>query len=319
MLTFADPLVWLLAPLPLAVALLAPARREAPAGALVVPGTVAAALERHALASAAGPVPVLAWLCWLGVVAALAGPQVPRPAAALPTTGREIYLVVDISGSMRREDFVLGGRLAPRIDVVKAVAGDFIGRRGGDRVGLALFAEQAYIASPASFDLGLVRHALGDARIGIVGTSTAIGDGLGLALKRLRASDAWSRVVVLLSDGSNTAGRVRPEDAARLAGELGVTIHTIALGTEEKTGGPGAEADAVDVETLGAIAAAGRGRMFRVRTTEELAAVYRAIDALEASAATAPPAALVRDLWPYPAAAAFLAALAHLVARRRSA
>lgn len=317
--TFAHPLVFLLAPLPLLVVLLAPATQRAARAVLQVPGSVAAILDRAGSETPGRAMPLLPWLCWLSLVLALAAPQRPLPVSALPTSGREIYLVIDVSGSMRRDDFLIAGQKVSRLDAVKSAASDFIARRGGDRIGLALFAEQAYVAAPASFDLAVVRGALADATIGVIGTSTAIGDGLGLALKRLRSSDARSRVVVLLSDGSNTAGRVAPDDAARLAADLGITVHTIAFGTEEKTNGPGAEADAVDTETLSAIATAGRGRMFRVRTTEELAEVYRAIEALEASAANAPPAALVQALWPYAAAAAFGLAMAMLLRRARPA
>jgi Ca-activated chloride channel family protein len=307
--SLASPLALLLLPLPLLARPFLPPRAVEPAQALPVPEDVARALDLHAARGGRGMPPVLPWLAWALLVLAMAGPQITRTQAALPTSGREIYLAIDLSGSMGRDDFLLDGRRTSRIDAVRQVAGDFIARRAGDRIGLALFAEKAYLAAPASFDLALVRQALQEAQIGVVGTSTAIGDGLGLALKRLRDSEARSRLIVLLSDGTNTAGVVRPEEAARLAADLGIRVHTIALGTVDKTDGPGAEADAVDYPALRAIAQASGGEAFRVRTTEELSLVYAEIEALEATGAAAPPASIAWELWPYAAAAAYLALL----------
>jgi Ca-activated chloride channel family protein len=227
-------------------------------------------------------------------------------------------LVLDLSGSMERTDFKLEGKTVRRLDAVKVVAAEFARRRAGDRIGLVFFAEQAEMAAVPTFDVAAVEAAIREASIGVLGRSTAIGDGLGLALKRLRESTSPSKVVVLLSDGTSTAGAVGPRAAADLARRLGIRVHTIALGVDEAlsdtSGGVGS---LVDTATLEAIAAASGGEAFRVRSTEDLRAVTAAIESLEAGEAEAPPAAVAEPLWPWPAGAAFLAATALFLMQRR--
>lgn len=308
MLQLATPAALVLLPLPLLLRLLPPAP---PQSGLRVPAGIAARLQAGGTepdGAAARPA-ALPWLCWVALVLALAGPQVARPSPALPASGRDIMLALDLSGSMERRDFRLDGAPSRRVDVVRRAADEFIARRAGDRIGLVLFAEQAYVAAPLSFDLAGVRDALAEVEIGLAGRSTAIGDGLGLAVKRLRAAPGPSRLVVLLSDGSNNAGAVRPADAARLARDLGVRVDTIAFGSESEEDGTPSD---LDPEALAAIARQSGGRAFRVRTTEELDRVYDTIDALEGSPARAPPAVVAEALWPYPAALALIACLAVL-------
>lgn len=314
MTALATPLALLLLPLPLLALWLLPAR-PAPVGAVRVPATVADRLGASAAASArAGRIRLaVAALAWVLMVVALAGPQRVLPAAAVPASAREIVLAIDLSGSMEQKDLLLDGKPAKRIDVVKAVARDFIRRRAGDRIGLVLFAEQAAVAAVPTFDLAAVQAALEGATIGVLGRSTAIGDGLGLAVKRLKDSTAPSRVVVLLSDGTTTAGAVGPRAAAALARSLGIRVHTIALGRDEELQGSAGVASLVDTATLGDIAAASGGQSFRVRTTADLEAVADAIGRLEAGKADAPPVAIAEALWPWPAGVA-LALLAGLLA-----
>ncbi|WP_407068125.1 VWA domain-containing protein [Methylobacterium crusticola] len=236
-------------------------------------------------------------------------------AAALPASGREIVLALDLSGSMERIDFALDGRTTSRLAAVKRVGADFIRRRAGDRIGLVIFADQADVAAAPSFDTAAVARALEEARIGLVGRSTGIGDGLGLALKRLADAPGPAKVVILLSDGANNAGQTTPRDVAILARELGVRVHTIALGPRDLADADG-EQDVVDSEALRDVAATSGGRFFRVRTSDDLAAVADAIDALEGGSARAPPVPLRRDLWPWPGAVALMSAVALLLARR---
>lgn len=317
--SLAAPLALVLLPLPLlALRLLPPARGAT--GALFVPAALAERLEGQSGPRAAGPIeagrrllPALLWLC---LVVALAGPRIVVPSDALPASGRDIVLALDLSGSMEQVDFELDGEAVSRLDAVKAVAIDFVRRRAGDRVGLVVFAETAYFAAPPTHDIEAVAGAVRDAAIGISGRSTAISDGLGLALKRLQGSDSAARIVVLLSDGVDTSGTVEPKDAANLARTLGVRVHTIALGplaTDE----PGASRDAVDAETLRVVAEASGGTAFRVRTTADLEAVARSIDAMEASHQGAPTVEVHRELWIYPAALAFALALLILLDERR--
>ncbi len=199
--------------------------------------------------------------------------------AALPMSGRDIMLVLDVSGSMEAKDFTLDGQPVRRLDAVKAVTRDFLRRRAGDRIGLVFFAENAELAAVPTFDIAAIQDVLADTEIGMLGRSTAIGDGLGLALKRLKDSSSASKVVVLLSDGANTAGIVSAQAAAQLARALGVRVHSIALGSDTAAGEGAAEQ--VDAAALEAIAATTGGEAFRVRTTDDLRTVTAAIDALE--------------------------------------
>lgn len=308
--SLAAPLALLLLPLPLlAMRLLPPA--SGGSGALLVPGVVGDRLEnqdRRGPGLAAASRRLLPALLWLCLVVALAGPRVTLPSAALPASGRDIVLALDLSGSMERVDFELEGAPVSRLEAVQRVAVDFVRGRAGDRVGLVIFAETAFFAAPPTHDVEAVAQAVQGATIGISGRSTAISEGLGLALKRLQESQAASRVVILLSDGVETSGTVEPTDAARLAGELGIRVHTIALGplaTDEAGGGR----DAVDAPTLRAVAEASGGTAFRVRTMEDLEAVARSLDAMEASPQGAPVVEVYRELWVYPAGLAFALAL----------
>jgi Ca-activated chloride channel family protein len=235
--------------------------------------------------------PLLLSLVWLGLVVAAARPQWIGDPVELPNSGRDLMLAVDISGSMRVEDMQAGDRLVRRIDAVKVIASDFIGRRRGDRLGLILFGSNAYLQSPLSFDVQTVQRFLMESQIGFAGQETAIGDAIGLAVKRLRDRPAESRVLVLLTDGRDTASTVDPMEAAKLAAQLGVRIHTIGIGADSLTV-PGLlgtrigsrqvnpSAD-LDEESLRAIADSTGGQFFRARDPEELAAIYGAIEALE--------------------------------------
>jgi Ca-activated chloride channel homolog len=316
--SLASPLALLLLPLPLlATRILSLA--DAESGALIVPNSIGARLEAGGASavSAAGR-RILPPVLWVALVLALAGPQRVIPTKALPASGRDIVLALDLSGSMEQKDFEYEGREISRLDAVKRMAVAFVRGRAGDRVGLVIFAKEAYFATPPTYDVEAVAQNIEEATIGISGRSTAISDGLGLALKRLTKSPSPSRVVILLSDGVNNAGTVVPKDAAELARTLGIRVHTIALGPRDMTETTN-DPDVVDAETLRAVAEASGGTAFRVRTTKDLEAVGRAIDAMETSPAEAPVAEVYMNFWMYPAALAFLAALLILVNDRRRA
>ena len=324
----ASPLALLLLPLPLLVARLLPAEAEGSSGALrVPPSLVPEAAGGAGIAARGRRRTVITWTLWAALVAALSGPRLVLPAIALPASGREIMLAMDLSGSMERRDFALDGTTVSRLDAVKRVGADFIRRRGGDRIGLVIFADQSFVAASLTFDTASVAHALEEATIGLVGRSTGIGDGLGLALRRLDPRDAGAeagqpepasaKVVILLSDGANNAGQTTPRDVAALARELGIKVYTIALGPRDLANADG-EQDVVDTETLRDMAEMSGGKAFRVKTTEDLIAVANAIDALEGGRAKAPPLPLRRDLWPWPATLA-LACAGLLLATRRQA
>ncbi|MCJ2016978.1 MULTISPECIES: VWA domain-containing protein [unclassified Methylobacterium] len=325
---FAAPWALLALPLPLLATRLIPAEPEGGSGALRVPGTVVGEGRSGAdLAARGRRRAALTWTLWVALVAALSGPRLVMPATALPASGREIMIAMDLSGSMERRDFTLDGETVNRLTAVKRVGTDFIRRRAGDRIGLVIFADQAYVAAAPSFDTAAVARALDEATIGISGRSTGIGDGLGLALRRLDPRDAGddapsvpaggkaAKAVILLSDGANNAGQTAPKDVAELAKELGIKVYTIALGPRDMADADG-EQDVVDTETLRDMAQASGGEAFRVRTTDDLVRVADAIDRLEGGRALAPPLPLRRDLWPWPAALALLSAALLLASRR---
>jgi len=224
---------------------------------------------------------VLAALMWVFLLLAVARPQTFAEALDVPDSGRDLMMAVDISGSMREQDLYLSNRPVTRMAVVKAVGEDFIARRTGDRVGLILFGSQAYVQTPLTKDHKTVQFFLRDAVIGLAGTSTAIGDAIGLAVKRLRKREAKTRVLVLLTDGANAAG-VRPIDAAKQAAQNNVRIYTIGIGgAGSRNQGMRLRRQELDERTLTAVATATGGRYFRARDTKELESIYADIEALE--------------------------------------
>jgi Ca-activated chloride channel family protein len=231
------------------------------------------------------------WLLWLLLLLAAARPTWVGEPIELPKSGRDLMLAVDISGSMRIEDMQVGESLISRVESVKHVATDFISHRTGDRVGLILFGSNAYVQSPLSFDTATVKRFLAEAQIGFAGEETAIGDAIGLAVKRLKERPAESRVLVLLTDGQDTASAVKPLDAAQLAAKLGIRIHTIAIGADVLTlpglfgsrfgsrqVNPSAELDEVTMQKIAQLTG---GEYFRARDPQELARIYQLIDQLE--------------------------------------
>jgi len=228
-------------------------------------------------------------LIWLLVVLAASRPQWLGEPVQLPSTGRDLMLAVDISGSMEAQDMIVGSRQASRIDVVKAVVGDFVERREGDRLGLILFAAHAYVQAPLTFDRKVVGELLEESDIGIIEESaTAIGDAIGLSVIHLRSRPENSRVLVLLTDGVNNAGEVSPEQAGQLARSENIKIYTIGIGADQitqraffgaRTINPSAE---LDEAVLTRIAESTGGRYFRARDVSGLVEIYAELDRLEA-------------------------------------
>ena len=221
----------------------------------------------------------LFWLVWALLIAATTRPQWIGEPIELPNTGRDLMLGLDLSGSMQIEDMQIGSRLFPRITAVKSIAADFTKRRQGDRVGLILFGTRAYLQTPLTFDLETVTRFIEDAQLGFAGEDTAIGDALGLAIKRLRDRPAKSRILILLTDGQDTASTVDPMEAAALAAKLSVKIYTI--GISRNLGRGGSARAEVDEAMLKAVAQATGGRYFRARSPAELEAIYELLDELE--------------------------------------
>lgn len=307
--SFAWPWAFLLLPLPLLIRMLPAAAAR---GGLRVPAHVFSGVAPQ---QGSGRGAMLAGLAWLALVAAIAGPQISRTSDMLPASGRDIVLVIDLSGSMQKEDFRLDGQAISRLDAVKRTASRFVAARRGDRIGLVIFGDRAYFAQPLTFDVDAVARAIDEAQIGISGRATAISDGLGLAMKRLSASQAPTRVAVLLSDGVDTSGNVQSVDAARLAAQHGIRIHTIALGPEDLENQPKSR-DAVDTKTLREVAELSGGTSFRVRGVEDLQAMAATLDQLEPNPTNRPPMRYWHGLWIWPGALAL--ALMALIGWRRA-
>ena len=308
----ADPWLLLALPLPLLAMRLLGAAQMA-GGALRVPDRIGqgllAAGQGRAGQGATTLRHGLLWGIWALMLLAAAGPRDLAPVSALKVTGRDLAIVLDLSGSMVRDDFHLGDRQVTRLEAVTTVGADFARRRGGDRVALIVFGSEAYYAAPFTFDVESVARRIEEAQIGISGRATNISDGLGLALKRMAQSTAASRVVILLSDGVNNAGATNPRGVAELAAEMGVRVHTIALGPKDLTTAEAGERGVVDAATLRAISEISGGESFRVRTTDDLVAVAEALDRLESTDSAGLAAEVYRDYWPWPAGLAGLLGL----------
>lgn len=320
MITLAWP--WILFALPLpwfAVRWLPAAQTDAGGAALRFPLRIALGTAAPGQAS-----PPSAWQRWrvlIGLVAwgllvlAAARPQWVGEPIPLPLAGRDLLLAIDVSGSMEQEDYELDGRAVSRLAVVRTVAAAFVERRAGDRLGLILFGTRAYLQTPLTFDGATVAAMLRDAVVGLAGRETAIGDAIGLAIKRLREQPDGQPVLILLTDGDNTAGALDPLEAAELAAQAGVRIYTIGIGGGEL--GVRAlfgmrllrQAGDFNPTTLQRIATITGGRAFTVDSRQELEAVYAELDQLEPTEREQRTYRPQRALFVWPAALALLLSL----------
>ncbi len=220
---------------------------------------------------------VLAWLSWGLLVVAVARPQWLGEPIVQIEPSRDLVLAVDLSGSMQTEDFTTpDGQTVDRLTAVKQVLDDFLAARQGDRVGLVLFGSGAFVQAPFTADLDVCRQLLDEATVGMAGPRTALGDALGVAVKLFQEGEVQEdRVAILLTDGNDTGSRVPLKEAASLAGDERVVVHTIAVGDPTAVG----EAE-IDEEALRRVAEATGGRSFRAEDRDALAAVYAELDAL---------------------------------------
>lgn len=263
---------------------------------------------------------LLLLLIWTLLVIAAAGPLYIGDPITIRQKARDLMLAVDVSGSMVYQDMRVKGEQADRLTAVKHVLHDFIQRRNGDRLGLILFGSQAYLQTPLTFDHVTLRQLLDESQIGIAGKATAIGDAIGLALKRLQDRPSESKVMVLLTDGANTAGEVSPLQAAELAAQKGLKIYTIAMGADEivvpgilgtnlgaRRINPSAD---LDEATMMKIAELTGGQYFRAKSTESLRQIYELLDALEPVEADPEIFRPIRALYYYPLGLALLLSMA---------
>jgi len=313
-LEFAWPWIFAALPLPLLAARLLPRANSAPEAALRFP--FFSAFRQDGRSPTLRPSRLrlaLAALTWVLLVLAAARPQWIGETIHLPVSGRSLMLAVDISGSMQTEDMVVNRRPVTRLTAVKLVAGGFVEQREGDRLGLILFGDQAYLQTPLTFDRRTLQILLNEAVIGLAGKSTAIGDAIGLAVKRLQGQPEKNRVLILLTDGTNTAGSVDPLKAADLAASQGVRIYTIGVGADEHIQGPfrlllsgGSE---LDEATLEAIAQKTGGRYYRARDTRSLQQIYALLDEIEPVSEDEQSYRPVEEMYAWPLALALLLSL----------
>jgi len=290
--SLAWPWALLALPLPLIMRYLLPEARGMSEAGLRVPSIE----SFRTLIDRSGAEQLLNWrfwvaaLAWILLVLAAARPERIGDELDVPVAGRNLMLAVDLSGSMDQKDFELGGLRVDRLTATKAVASDFIERREGDRIGLILFGERAYLQVPLTLDRETVNVLLLEAFIGLAGEKTAIGDAITLAVRRVHEQqvNVGEQVLVLLTDGANTAGEVDPIKAAELAQQVGLRIYTIGIGAEQLEvasliGGrrrinPSAD---LDEDTLTKIADLTGGRYFRATDTASLQDIYKLVDELE--------------------------------------
>jgi Ca-activated chloride channel family protein len=257
----------------------------------------------------------LRWLVLAGLLVALAQPRLANSRTEVKASGIDIVCALDLSGSMTTKDYAAAGRPASRIDVAKPVLAQFIAGRPDDRIGLVVFAAQAFIATPLTLDHD---YLLGDIdRLGI-GTiesdATAIGDGIVTALNQLRPVKSKSKIIVLMTDGGNNSGKIDPITAAGAARALGVKIYTIGLGNREIVQQLGLPPGYLpDEDTLRQIAQATAGRYYRADNTEKFKAIYAEIDQLEKSEAVVDKYTEYQELFPWLVAAGLALLLTELV------
>lgn len=317
MLTLDWPWALLLLPLPYLIYKFAP-RAEQQSNALLVPfyarveqlqqadtGTHQRRIWRVVLLS----------IIWALLVAAVAKPLWHGDPVTLPASGRDLLLAVDISGSMETADMQWQGEQFQRLTAVKSVVGDFVERRQSDRLGLILFGSRAYLQAPLTFDRTTIKQLLHEAQVGFAGEKTAIGDAIGLAVKRLRDRPQESRVLILLTDGDNTAGQLSPIQAAELAQTAGVKVYTVGVGADvmrvkglfgTRRVNPSAD---LDETTLTAIAQQTGGQYFRAKNPEDLALIYSELDKLEPIEQEAETFRPVKSLFYWPLAGAVILTL----------
>ena len=227
---------------------------------------------------------------FLVLIFALARPQAGKKFTEISSEGIDIFLVLDVSGSMRAMDFERGGQRVDRLSIVKEVVADFIKKRPNDRMGLIVFGTEAFTQCPLTLDHGILMSFLERVEIAMAGEATAIGQAMGVGINRMKDLPGKSKVMVLLTDGASNAGQLSPLKAAELAANFQIKTYTIAVGTtgqapflEETIFGKRyvMRAAEVDEKTLQQIAETTSGKYFSANNTQELEKIYATIDQLE--------------------------------------
>lgn len=320
MIEFAWPWVALIWPLPLLVRRFAKAR-AAQFSQLWLPHLPPASQQDSVYRGALWPL-LLALLVWTSAVIAMMRPQWLGEPLPIQNQAREMMIAVDLSVSMEIADMAIAGNQVDRLTMVKHVLNDFIARRSGDRLGLILFADTAYVQAPMTYDRRTVQQLLDEAVLRLIGERTAIGDAIALSVKRFREREQSNNILVLLTDGQNTAGSVSPEQALELAKFYGVKIYAIGVGADEivvdgffgrRRVNPSRD---LDEDMLRSLAEQTGGQYFRARSTEELEQIYQTLDEYEPVAGEQQLLRPQRSLFHWPAGFAVVVALLWLVIRQ---
>jgi Ca-activated chloride channel family protein len=320
MLSLQWPLMLLALPLPFLVYSFAPAFKSEQSQVFAPSLMMLADLKEQQASKPHISAWILAILAWVLLVMAATRPTYVGEPQAITSSDRNMMLAVDLSDSMKEEDMAFQGRLVNRLQTVKAVLTDFIKKREGDRLGLILFGTKAYVQTPLTFDLHTLQVLLDEATFGLAGRKTAIGDAIGLSVKRLLDLPESNRVLIILTDGQNTAGEIEPLQAAKLAQQAGVRIYTIGIGADElvvqgffgpKRINPSRD---LDEDTLTTIAQDTGGKYYRARNLAELEQIYTELDTLEAIEMEEQSIRPEKSLFHYPLALSLLfAALLYLL------
>lgn len=302
---FAWPLLLLALPLPLVLRRVTPVLDAGPA--LRMPRLPDGATPATSARSPLSLPLFLASLAWLLLVIAAARPQMPSDAPPPAVSGRDMMLAFDVSMSMSTADMLHDGQAVDRLQAARLLAGDFLQRRHGDRVGLIVFGAQAYLHTPLTFDVAAVSAALAAMEPGLAGRETALGDAIALAAKHLRGVPDSKRTLILLTDGANTAGTLSPERAVWLAQRDNVRVHVIGIGAVSKE----------DDATLHAIGTRTGGTYQRAADSGGIARFLGEIDRLEPLTSTGREPPPMRELYSWPLGMALVLAVALALHRTR--
>ena len=217
------------------------------------------------------------WLLWTLIVVALARPQYLEPPVSRVLPTRDLMLLVDLSGSMETADFSnAAGETVDRLTAVKEVLDDFLTRREGDRVGLIVFGNAAFVQVPFTQDLEATRQLLSETAVRMAGPRTAFGDSIGLGITLFERSEVEQRVMIALTDGNDTGSKVPPAQAAKIAQDNDIVIHVVGVGDPTATG-----EEKLDEEALGTVASTTGGRYFHASDRDELQEIYAELDRID--------------------------------------
>jgi Ca-activated chloride channel family protein len=217
------------------------------------------------------------WVLWALIVLALARPQFIEPPVSRVLPTRDLMLLVDLSGSMETQDFTNSrGKKVDRLTAVKEVLDDFLTRREGDRVGLIVFGNAAFVQVPFTQDLEATRQLLEETAVRMAGPRTAFGDAIGLGITLFERSEVENRVMIALTDGNDTGSKVPPPQAAKIARDNDIVIHVVGVGDPTATG-----EEKLDEEALTAVAATTGGRYFHAEDRDQLEEIYSELDRID--------------------------------------